>query len=106
MRVIWAPRALERVADIAMQIAADRPEAARRWADGLFDAAKALVDFPQRGRRVPELNRPEYREVLYGRYRGIYRVADQRVNIVTVRHGRRLLLRNRGVGVTAAEHAP
>ena len=91
MRVIWSPRALERVADIGVHIAADRPEAARRWVEGLFDAARSLTKFPRRGRQVPELNRPEYRESIYGKYRVIYKVTDKRVNILTVRHGRQLL---------------
>ncbi len=91
MRVIWSPRAVDRAEEIAAHIAADRPDAARRWVEGLFNATKTLTEFPRRGRRVPELNRPEYRELIYGEYRVIYRVAEQRVNVVTVRHGRRLL---------------
>ncbi|MDX2206416.1 MAG: type II toxin-antitoxin system RelE/ParE family toxin [Gemmatimonadales bacterium] len=91
MRVRWSPLALERVTEIALHISGDRPDAARRWVEGLFTAAKSLSTFPRRGRRVPELDRPEYRELIYGRYRVIYRVRDQRVDIVTVRHGRQLL---------------
>lgn len=91
MRVIWSPRAVERVAEIAAYIATDRPDAARRWVEELFDLTKSLTAFPHGGRRVPELNRPEYRELLYGNYRVIYRADETRVNIVTVRHGRRLL---------------
>ena len=88
--MIWSPRAIERAAEIAACIEADRPDAARHWVEGLFKAAKSLTVFPRRGRRVPEFNRPEYRELIYGNYRMIYRVAEQRVNIVTVRHSRRL----------------
>ncbi|MCR4339823.1 MAG: type II toxin-antitoxin system RelE/ParE family toxin [Patescibacteria group bacterium] len=91
MRVIWAPLAIERAVEIAAYIATDRPDASREWVAGLFEAAKTLAQFPRRGRRVPELNRPEYRELIYGSYRVIYRVEAQRVAIVTIRHGRRLL---------------
>jgi len=91
VRVIWSPRAVERVAEIVDHIAADRPEAARRWADQLFDRAKSLAKFPHRGRRVPELDRTEYRELIHGSYRLIYRVDEVRVNIVTIRHARRVL---------------
>lgn len=90
MRVIWSPRAVERVAEIADYIAADRPDAARRWVEQVFDLTKTLTEFPRRGRRVPELNRPEYRELIFGNYRVIYRVDEARVSIVTVRDGRRL----------------
>ena len=90
MRVIWSPHAVVRVAEIAAVIAADRPDAARRWVEELFTAAKSLSAFPEQGRSVPELNRPEYRELIFGQYRVIYRVDQIRVNIITVRHGRRL----------------
>ncbi len=56
---------------------------------GLFDAAKALGRFPNRGRRVPELDRADLRELIYGTYRVIYRVESKRVSILTVRHARR-----------------
>jgi plasmid stabilization system protein ParE len=39
MRVIWAPRAILRVTEIAEYIAADRPAAARRWVRELFAKA-------------------------------------------------------------------
>ena len=91
MKVVWSPLAIERAADVAAHIAADKPGASRQWVDGLFDAAKSLARFPRRGRRVPELNRPEYRELIYGNYRVIYRVDAQRVVVLTVRHSRRLL---------------
>ena len=58
---------------------------------GLFDSTKSLAQFPRRGRRVPELDRPEYRELIYGRYRVVYRVDAQQVVVLTVRHGRQLL---------------
>jgi toxin ParE1/3/4 len=91
VRVIWAPLAIDRATEIAVHIAKDRPEAARKWINGLFAAGRSLAHFPRRGRRVPELNRPEYRELMYGTYRVIYRVEARRVTILTVRHGRRLL---------------
>ena len=89
MRVIWAPRAIRRVTEIADYIAADRPGAARRWARALFDRVRALGLQPRIGRKVPELGRDEIREVLYGEYRVIYRIDPKRVVVLTVRHGRR-----------------
>lgn len=90
MRVIWSPHAVERVAEIAAFIAADRPDAARRWVEELFDAANSLAAFPEQGRNVPELHQFDYRELLFGQYRVIYRLERTKVNIITVRHGRRL----------------
>ena len=88
MRVVWAPLALERAAEIARYIAADRPAAAR-WIDRLTKVVATLAAQPRRGRRVPELDREDLREVLHGEYRVIYRVDARRVVVLTVRHGRR-----------------
>ena len=89
MRVIWAPRALVRVVEIAQHIAADRPDAARKWAQSLFDRAAGLRQSPRRGRRVPEIGRAEVREIIHGAYRVVYRLEPTQIMILTVRHGRR-----------------
>ena len=89
MRVIWAPRAIARAAEIAAHIAADRPNAAGAWVEKLFTTARDLKNHPKRGRKVPELGRPEIREILHGAYRVVYRLDSKRLVILTVRHGRR-----------------
>jgi plasmid stabilization system protein ParE len=89
MRVIWAPRAIARAAEIADYIAADHPRAARRWAEDLFARAATLTRQARRGRKVPEIARDDIRQLLYGDYRIIYRIDPRRVVILTVRHGRR-----------------
>lgn len=89
MKVVWSPRAIARVSDIAAHIGADRPEAAARWVDELFATVANLKDHPRRGRRVPELNRAAIREVQHGNYRVIYRLDPTRIVVLTVRHGRR-----------------
>ena len=40
--------------DVRPLIAADDPDAALRWADGLFDAVDRLADFLERGRLAAE----------------------------------------------------
>ena len=47
--------------------------------------------FPCSGQIVPELGREEIRELLKGDYRIIYRVAEHRVEILTVYHSARIL---------------
>ena len=95
MRATWSPRAIRRVVEHAQYIALDKPGAAERWLEGAFDAAEPLGDFPLSGRVVPELEREDIREILYGAYRIIYRVfPDEKVVVLTVRHGRQLLSRD------------
>ncbi len=90
-RIVWSPLAVARVAEAADFIAEDKPEAATRWADSIFEAASRLERFPLSGSMLPELGREDVRELIHGEYRIIYRIDGQRVLILTVRHGRRLL---------------
>ena len=91
MKVIWAPLAIERAYEEARFIAEDKPDAARRWLDGLFESTDRLQRFPQAGRIIPEIQHPDYREIAYGKHRVIYRVEKRRISILTVRRARQLL---------------
>jgi len=90
IKIIWSPLALERVQGIACYIAKDKPSAAEKWVRGLFEIVGRLAQHPRSCRVVPELNREDVREVIYGSYRVIYKIADD-IDILTVRHGRQLL---------------
>ena len=91
MKVVWSPLALERVEEIAEYIADDNAEAARSFLIDLFAKVGRLRSFPQSGRVVPEVNRPDIREIIFKKYRVVYRVAGQQVSILTVRHGKQRL---------------
>jgi toxin ParE1/3/4 len=88
MKVVWSPLALERVEEIADYIAEDNVDAARIFLIDIFAAVGRLRRFPQSGRAVPEVNRSDIREILFKKYRVVYRVARQQVSILTVRHGK------------------
>ena len=89
MRVVWSPLAIDRAAEAAAYIAKDSPVAARQWVDDLFAAVATLARLPERGRRVPDLPRPDVRELLLGNYRVVYRIEPRRIAVLTVRHLRR-----------------
>lgn len=91
MTVVWSPLAIERLLEAAAFIARDKPEAAERWAVDAFAAVERLAELPRSGQVVPELAREDVRELVYGSHRLIYRVAAERVLILTVRHGRQRL---------------
>lgn len=90
MRVVWSPLALERVEDIALYIAEDKPDAAVKWVDDLFTTVERLADFPESGRMVPEVGSRRIREVIFGTYRVIYSAKEQ-VDVLTVRRSSQLL---------------
>ena len=90
-QIKWAPQPLDDIEAIAKFIARDSDYYARMFAIKIFEAAERLELFPESGRIVPELNRKEIREVIFGSYRIIYRIRDKLVEILTVYHSARLL---------------
>lgn len=90
-QVSWTDQALEDLKAICLFIARDSKRIAEMFADKIFLATDRLENFPLSGRIVPELNRKEIREIIHGNYRVIYRVLGNKVEILTVHHGARLL---------------
>ncbi len=91
MRIIWSPLAVERAAEIAEYISRDNPTAAEKWIETVFSKVEQLKSFPESGRIVPEINSKDFRELIYGNYRIIYRVEKTQVSILTIRHGKQIL---------------
>jgi len=91
VRIIWSPLSLERVAEIADYIARDNLTAAERWVDGIFKSVEPLEDLPKLGKIVPEIEKDDFRKIIKGNYRIIYRVEAEQVSILTVRHGKQIL---------------
>jgi len=76
---------------IVAYVAPHNARAAERLGNQLLDAAWSLRTPPERGRTVPEIRRPEFREIIFRSYRIIYRLnqADQSLEIVRFWHGAR-----------------
>ena len=68
--------------------------AANRWLSGLRNATNSLDQFPQRCGLAPESEhfKQEIRHLLYARYRILFRVVENRVEIIHIRHGARAVL--------------
>ena len=92
MKVEWSPLAIERAYEQARFIAADKPDAALRWLEGLFEIVDTLERFPDTGRVVPEIGNANIRELVYRKsHRVIYRRGKSSVAVLTVRRFRRLI---------------
>jgi plasmid stabilization system protein ParE len=91
MKVVWTARARRHLQEIHDHIAQDQPGNAARFVAHLLERGEQIGDQPRSGRIVPEYQRETIREVLEGDYRIVYRIRSQRVDVLTVRHGARLL---------------
>ena len=89
-QIRWSPEAAEDIEEIAAYIHKDSPLYAQKVVEELIAASRRLMQFPLRGRAVPELT-STHRECFVYSYRMIYRVEEQHVLIVAVIHGKRLL---------------
>jgi len=88
-RVVWTTPALKDAEAIRDYIARDSPRYARLVTERIVAATARLADFPQSGRMVPELRQPALREVIVGRYRVVYRMVAEEVQVAAVVHGAR-----------------
>ena len=91
-RVIIQPSAETEIENAYLTIAADAPEAAARWYNGLLDSIMSLSSFPGRCNLAPENNAFgfEIRHLLYGRkgrrYRVLFTVVEDAVQVLHFRH--------------------
>ncbi|GBD88939.1 plasmid stabilization system protein [bacterium BMS3Abin03] len=92
MKIIWSPLSVERLEEIYEYISNDNDSAAKIFLDKIFEKIESLTEYPQRGRKVPEVNREEVREVFFGRYRIIYRVIKNKIIILTTEVTQRSIL--------------
>ena len=87
--VRWTLQALDDLEAICLFIARDAPPVSAVFAQRAFDATDRLARFPRSGRTVPEFNNPDFREMILGNYRLIYRIRSGDVQILTVHHAAR-----------------
>ena len=90
-RLIWTEPALQDLEEIAEYIALDDVGAAKRLVKNIFSVVERLEDFPDSGRRPPELKRTQYREKIVGPCRVFYRVEKESIYILYIMRGERQL---------------
>ena len=91
VKVRWSDDSIKDLKEICKFIASDSSYYARLFNDRVFEIVEHLETFPEIGRRVPESDDPNVRELLYKNYRIIYQIREGYLEIITVIHGSRLL---------------
>jgi len=87
MRVHWTDNALKHLLDIYEYISKNSPIYAKRMIDRLTRRSEQIVDFPMSGRKVPEYDDEDLREVIEKPYRVIYRIMPDQIDVLAVIHG-------------------
>ncbi len=82
IEVRWTKSARSSLQQIYSQVAANRPETARRTIESILDRAHALAEFPQLGQSYA--HRRGVRVLTYGRFRIPYSIEDGQVIVLGV----------------------
>ncbi len=94
MKVFWTEQAWQQLVEIESFVARNNPDAASRLVDRLVARGDTLASNPTRGRKLPEMPRSGFRELIVDNYRIVYRRTPKNVEVVTVFEGHRLLRRD------------
>ena len=94
-QIKWTEPALEDLYEIAEYIALDKPGAAKKLVQDVFQSVKRLKDFPESGKTLVELEVElqgfHYREIVVGPCRVFYRIESDLVFILYVMRSERAL---------------
>ena len=92
--VIWTEPASKDINDITEYISRDSVYYASKLTKNIFEITASLGKYPDIGKPVPELSPSNYKEILFKKYRIIYRIELSNIYIISVHHSSRLLSNN------------
>ena len=91
MKVYWTLNAIKHLTNIYEYIALNSPTYARRMVDRITQRSEQISTQPFSGRKVPEHETEDIRELIEKPYRIIYRLKQDQIDVLAVIHGAQLL---------------
>ncbi|MCD4741299.1 MAG: type II toxin-antitoxin system RelE/ParE family toxin [Desulfobacteraceae bacterium] len=91
MKVHWTENAIDHLTNIYGYIALNSSTYASRMIDKITRRSKQIAEHALSGRKVPEYNAKDIRELIEKPYRIIYRIKSDQIDIIAVIHGAQLL---------------
>jgi plasmid stabilization system protein ParE len=92
VKVHWTDTARDHLRAIHAYIARDSPRYAQRMVDRLTRRSQQIGEFPLSGRKVPEFDVPQIRQLVEGPFRIIYYIKPDQINVLAIIHGARQFL--------------
>jgi len=89
-RIIWTEPALHDLDEIADYISLDKPLAASKFVQRVFERIEQLASHPESGSVPAELKGTQYRQLVIPPVRIFYRAQNDAVYIVYIMRGKRL----------------
>ena len=91
MKVHWTANAVNHLDNIYEYIALNSPTYAKQMVDKITHRSEQIVHQSLSGRKVPEYDSKDIRELIERPYRIIYRIKQDQIDVLAVIHGARLL---------------
>ena len=91
MKVHWTLNAIRHLTNIYEYIALNSPTYARRMVDRITRRSEQISAQPLSGRKVPEYEAEDIRELIEKPYRIIYRFKQDQIDVLAVIHGAQIL---------------
>lgn len=90
-KVILTEQALEDLEEIENYVSKSSVKMGRLLVSKFFDKFELIASFPEMGRIIPEFKNSYLREIFQSKYRIIYLVTDQNIEILRIIHGSKLI---------------
>ena len=91
VKIEWSETAKNDLKNIITYLSQDSPSYLKYFTKTILEKIDYLIDFPKMGRKVPESDDPNDRELIFQRYRIIYNISHETITIEMIIHGSRLL---------------
>lgn len=85
-RLIWSPEARQDLANIYHYIKYDNRKAAKAVTDRLRKIVIGIPEQPWMGRKIPDHERDDLREVIHEHYRIVYELTDSDIYVLQIFH--------------------
>lgn len=87
-KIIWTNKASQWMGKIYHYIASDKPLAAQKLMESIYEKVTLLTELPELGYRLPTYKKMDIRVLLYGHYRILYQIEKNGdINVLGVFHG-------------------
>ena len=87
----WSIGALEDIEAISLYISREYPEIATELVRGIVEKVEQLKQFPRLGHKFPDRNDDSLREIIFKKYRIVYEIKEEIIEILVIAHGSKLL---------------
>ena len=91
VEVVWLEDAIDDLIQIYNYISKDSIYYAEETIDDILNQAENLIVFPYIGRKIPETDEENKRELIYKSYRIMYKVESNNIIIRRIWHSARIL---------------